>query len=145
MAYNKYNKIIHSRLFPDEKAKLQRSARYNSSDYAPVFLQVDHIQDRDPGDTFRRILTSFFIIQFLRLAGYFPDSKSEQFFIESNEVLLDISCVIVHHLQSCSCNAYEVNELKIAMEGGNESLELGGAVYPTVSLTNHSCFPNTHR
>ena len=25
------------------------------------------------------------------------------------------------------------------------SLELGGAVYPTVSLTNHSCSPNTMR
>lgn len=51
---------------------------------------------------------------------------------------------MVRHLESCSCNAYEISEL--ARDGPSLSAnELGGAIYPTVSLTNHSCFPNTMR
>ena len=47
--------------------KLQeiKDARYNGSDYKSVFLQVDNIESRDPGDTFRSIVTSLFLAHFL--------------------------------------------------------------------------------
>ena len=40
----------------------------------------------------------------------------------------------MRHIQSCSCNAYEINEYvkrENSMED-SESIELGGAVYPTI-------------
>lgn len=44
-----------------------------------------------------------------------------------------------------SCNAYEISEMVCESESVWQNAELGGAVYPTVSLTNHSCCPNTLR
>jgi len=45
---------------------------------------------------------------------------------------------------SCSCNGYEISEL-VSEKGSLQNLELGGAIFPTVSLSNHSCVPNTMR
>lgn len=50
----------------------------------------------------------------------------------------------IPRIASCSCNGYEISEL-VSDRGQLQNLELGGAVYPTVSLTNHSCVPNTMR
>ena len=46
---------------------------------------------------------------------------------------------------SSSCNAYAISDL--VSTGGNkyENRGIGSAVYPTVSLTNHSCAQNTMR
>ena len=45
-----------------------------------------------------------------------------------------------------SCNAYAVSELVSCAGGGKyENRGIGSAVYPTVSLTNHSCAQNTMR
>ena len=46
---------------------------------------------------------------------------------------------------SSACNAYEISELVRGPNRVPETNELGGAVYCTVSLTNHSCCPNTMR
>ena len=62
---------------------------------------------------------------------------------------MTVLTLLVRHLQSCSCNAYEIDELVRDAKGlgmsGNRIERLGGAVYPTVSLSNHSCVPNTIR
>jgi len=58
-----------------------------------------------------------------------------------------IASIVVKHIQSGSCNAYEINEF--IRKGSSmvecESVELGGAVYPTISLSNHACSANTSR
>lgn len=60
---------------------------------------------------------------------------------------MTIANIIVKHIQSCACNAYEINEF--IRKGSSmvecESVELGGAVYPTISLSNHACSANTSR
>lgn len=55
-----------------------------------------------------------------------------------------IHSVLHRHLCSCSCNAYEISEL-VRFDDRQECRELGGAVYPTISLSNHSCCQNTMR
>ena len=85
--------------------------------------------------------------------------------------MVTVTARLAQHIQACSCNAYEVNEL--IRRGFSvvdcESVELGGAVYPTIrydrdqrsnvslpekfvcllycdcSLSNHACTANTSR
>ena len=134
----------------DDVTREGNAAKYDSFDYLSVYLQESNEHLRDVGDTFRRCVTALYLAQYLRLAHFFPKKedikKLGAFFTSSNEDLIKICSVIVRHIQSCSCNAYEINELIESKKlGGRDSRELGGAVYANVSLSNHNCFPNTMR
>ena len=61
--------------------------------------------------------------------------------------VVQVAATLAKHIQACSCNAYEVNEF---IRRGHSlidctNVELGGAVYPSISLSNHSCAANTSR
>ena len=60
---------------------------------------------------------------------------------------MTITALLVRHIQANASNAYEINEL--VREGSSmidcHAEELGGAVYPTISLSNHACSSNTSR
>ena len=121
---------------------------YDGEDYASFARQVAHDSDREQGELFRRILTALYLAFHLELAGYFPE-RSGDFFAADNEDLITECLAVAMNLMSCSCNAYEVSELyktdDPAQGGGPCTRELGGAVYPTVSLSNHGCVANTMR
>ena len=130
-----YEKIAEA-ISRDEK-EVEKGARYDSTEYACVFAQETNIRGREHGEMFRRCVTALYLTHFLRQTGeFFPKVTSS----EEEEDRIS-SEALVRHLLSCSCNAYEVSE----MRGGCVSVELGGSVYPTVSLTNHACWPNTMR
>ena len=130
-----------------------------------TILKVAHEEQRDPGDAFKRAAIGFYLAHHLKLAGFFPpdymtaeaasasdsekSSSKDGFFSVKNQTVVTVLTLLVRHLQSCSCNAYEIDELVRDAKGlgmsGNRIERLGGAVYPTVSLSNHSCVPNTIR
>ena len=64
----------------------------------------------------------------------------------SKEVIT-IAALLVRHIQANASNAYEISEL--VREGSSmidcHAEQLGGAVYPTISLSNHACSSNTSR
>ena len=80
----------------------------------------------------------------LQLSSWFPESQQES--LDSKEVL-SITAILVKHVQAAACNAYEINEMVKAGSSMIDchSAELGGAVYPTISLSNHACTSNTSR
>jgi hypothetical protein len=60
---------------------------------------------------------------------------------------VEMTTILLRHLQSCSCNAYQITE-QILTDGDVRNAtenELGGGVYPTISFCNHSCNPNVVR
>lgn len=126
--------------------KMEKDAVYDSCDYRAAFLQVTHEELRDPGDLFKRSAIALYLVHHLRLGGFFPDQDAK-FFRADNEKMVGVAQIIVGHLQSCSCNAYEIGELVRGFGTGlpDCNIELGGAVYTNVSLSNHSCAPNTIR
>ena len=84
------------------------------------------------------------------MAGFFPpalaDLDSKDFFSKDNSTVVTLLTLLLRHVQSCSCNAYEIDELVRQEEHGfAEATNIGGAVYSTVSLSNHSCAPNSIR
>ncbi|XP_076245578.1 uncharacterized protein LOC143186068 isoform X3 [Calliopsis andreniformis] len=53
---------------------------------------------------------------------------------------------MLHHLQAVNCNAYEIVENVYNKKTHVwEPRYVGGAIYPSVSLVNHSCYPNIVR
>lgn len=110
-------------------------------------VKVDHEDQRDPGDAFKRAAIGLYLAHHLKLAGFFPPDLADNSFNAKNEAVAKVVTLMVHHLQSCSCNAYEIDEF-VRDSGGqtaNWNMQIGGAIYPTVSLSNHSCGPNTIR
>ncbi len=149
----------------DEVAK---DSIYDSMHYSSAFLQVrklviylvafiyflhiskvTHEEDRNPGDAFKRTATALYLTHHLRLAGFFKSvelkNDGDNFYL--NPEVEAVVYLMLRHLQSCSCNAYEIAELVRGFGTGlpDKNIELGGAVYTTVSLSNHSCAPNTTR
>ena len=80
----------------------------------------------------------------LQLTEWFPENQRQS--LDTEEVI-GIAAVLVRHIQACASNAYEINELVRAGPSMIDcsSAELGGAVYPTISLSNHACTSNTSR
>ena len=115
-------------------------------------IKVTHEELRDPGDLFKRSMVSLFLVHHLHhFAGYFGQDEINKadFFSVQNENMITVVTLALRHLQSCSCNAYEIGELVRHKHGDlykiDENLQLGGAVYSNISLSNHSCCNNTIR
>ena len=118
---------------------------------------MTHEELRDPGDPFKRACMAFYLAHHLNLAGFFPSKsvngqeedmpQQKPFFDASNKEVVTIVTLILRHLQSCSCNAYEIDEFvrDTSLQKPDQVLQLGGAIFPTISLSNHSCVPNTIR
>jgi hypothetical protein len=106
-----------------------------SNDYASVHGQVTNSCFRTPADILKRATSAFFLMRCFR-------HVSHQMVNE-----LEMTTILLRHLQSCSCNAYQVTEQFLAdgdVRNATEN-ELGGGAYPTISLCNHSCNPNVVR
>ena len=73
----------------------------------------------------------------LQLSSWFPAHLTAAPL--SHPAVVTVTARLAHHIQACSCNAYEVNEL--IRRGFSvvdcESVELGGAVYPTIRYDRH--------
>ncbi|TRY71205.1 hypothetical protein TCAL_08718 [Tigriopus californicus] len=142
--------------------------RYDSQDYFSVYMQATNYEKREGGEVFRRCVTSIYLSHLLQFAEFFgtiidsgvdDGSHDERLPITTTTMMMrnakryddpgsllpKVCGVMVRHMMSCSCNAYELSELTRGAEKGLQSLELGGAVYANVSLSNHSCYPNTLR
>jgi len=119
-------------------------ATYDDNDYLGVYRQEDNREARTVGDHLKRNVTALLLTRCLQLSGWFPEHLRED--INCEEVV-GVAAIVCKHIQSCSCNAYEINEF---IRRGHslidcQNVELGGAVYPTISLSNHSCCANTSR
>jgi len=108
---------------------------FSSNDYASVYGQVTNSSFRTPADLLKRATSALFL---MRCFQYVSTETV-------NEV--EMTTTLLRHLQSCSCNAYQVTE-QLVIDGDVRNAtenEIGGGVYPTVSLCNHSCNPNVAR
>ncbi|XP_040579465.1 SET and MYND domain-containing protein 4 [Lepeophtheirus salmonis] len=127
----------------------ERNPKYDAKDFTSVFEQISHEDVRDPGEIFKRLCVAIFITNALRCKSFYPISLVQSCigpaFFEQPDII-EFILTTLRLLQSNSCNAYEVNELNIYQSTcSTENSELGGAIYTTISLSNHSCVPNTTR
>ncbi|XP_047102069.1 SET and MYND domain-containing protein 4-like isoform X2 [Schistocerca piceifrons] len=56
-----------------------------------------------------------------------------------------IGGLLLHHLELLQFNAHEISEIILNKDGTAKSVFLGGGLYPTLALFNHSCNPSIVR
>lgn len=116
--------------------------RYESHDYKTVAALETHSAQADIKDNLDKAINSIFLAHCLMYSinHYHPEVGN------LDKHLQIFAVALFHNMQMINCNAYEIvenvrdNETKIL-----EPRNVGGAIYSSVSLTNHSCYPNIVR
>lgn len=123
-----------------ECAELGTKKPYSPFDYRTVFQLQTHCVDVGPNVNLVRAIEAVFLAKCL----IFVLSKLNV--ICTMETFVPLAVAMLRHLQAIDCNAYEVIE-NVYDEATRvwEPRNIGGAIYTTVSLVNHSCYPNVVR
>ena len=116
----------------EELESLAEEATYGAQDYLGVYKQEANTGARSVGDHLKRNSTALLLTRCLQVSGWFPEHLRGD--LTSSEEFLSVAALVCRHIQSCSCNAYEINEF---IRRGHslidcQNVELGGAVYPTI-------------
>lgn len=118
-----------------------KSKIYDSLDYETVYQLETHCSQVDPKENFHLALTCIFLAKLFE----FVLKNEREISLKQSEIIL-IAVGNFRHLQAIGCNAYEIVEnVRNQRTKAIEPRNVGGAIYTTVSLTNHSCYPNVIR
>ncbi|XP_073981642.1 SET and MYND domain containing, class 4, member 3 isoform X2 [Rhodnius prolixus] len=113
---------------------------YNSTNFMTIYQLVRHEKRRSLIDLLQRSYMALFLLSCLQQTGYFSSIVDEH---AKEDAELLIGGLIMRFLQILQFNAHEISELEI--KGNNlkdwKSIFLGGGLYPTLALFNHSCEP----
>ncbi|XP_046580371.1 SET and MYND domain-containing protein 4-like [Haliotis rubra] len=119
---------------------------YDSDDYHSVYNLVNHTDDRSCPDLFRRALGAVFLVKCIEKSEFFAAAEGAED-SDVDEESVYVGGHILRHTQMLPCNAHEVSELlyKTYSVEMSEPVEIGSAIYSTLSLINHSCDPSVVR
>nr|CAD7589014.1 unnamed protein product [Timema genevievae] len=117
---------------------------YQGSHYLSVYHLVRHHSHRSIDDWLQRTGMAVFLFRCLQVSGYFGEDSSLSG-THLNPDHLMVGGLLLRHLQSLQFNAHEISELQLGDKGESKSVFLGGGLYPTLALFNHSCNPGVTR
>lgn len=120
---------------------------YKGSDYERVYNLCTHSMMRPKGEFLHYGFMAIYLLRLLKLTPYFPYDAKDNILTEEEWF---IGGLILRHLQILQFNAHELSELRNkpmvnADELNYYTCHLGGAIYPTLALFNHSCDPGVIR
>lgn len=110
---------------------------------------VTHESERTIDDLFHRAYMTAWLLRVLKLSSYLPDNVKSQPGEPLTEDELYAADLLCHHLQLLQFNTHEISE--IVKPRGEINLAkcknnfIGGGLYPTPALLNHSCNPGIVR
>ncbi|SPP73851.1 blast:SET and MYND domain-containing protein 4 [Drosophila guanche] len=124
---------IDKELSPEELLSLPKD------DFRRVAQLERHQDKRQASNFFQHVLMARFLTKCLQSSGYFgAEPQPEQ--------VRAICSLMLRSLQFIQFNTHEVAELhKYSSTGREKSIFIGGAIYPTLALFNHSCDPGVVR
>lgn len=123
-----------------ECADLGSKKTYSPLDYRTVFQLETHCTDEEANVNLIRTVEAIF------LAKCLISVLSKLDIVCTRETFVSLAVAMLHHLHAINYNAYEIIE-NIHDEATHvwEPRNIGAAIYTTVSLVNHSCYPNVVR
>lgn len=138
--------------FRDLDAELVRSAENPAkferdclalpvSDYRRVYYMERNEKMRTAKSFLNYAAMAYFLTHCLRTGGFFDETDAK-----GNVMTADafdfIGALVLRNLQVMQFNSHEVYELR---KDGAKTVFLGGGLYPTLGLFNHSCNPSIVR
>ena len=124
------------------KIVLNEKDVYDSQDYRTVYDLVNHSEDRSVEEVLKYSLEALYLQKCIEATEFLGSGEKKD---------LSKSCLIGGHilrnLMMLPCNAHECSELSYVPSNlpGSVTVEIGSAIYPVLSLINHSCDPNVVR
>uniref|UniRef100_A0A1A9UIY6 MYND-type domain-containing protein n=1 Tax=Glossina austeni TaxID=7395 RepID=A0A1A9UIY6_GLOAU len=123
----------------DQKLSLEEILKLPKTNYLRVAHLVRHESTRTASNWFQHALMARFLSKCLQESSYMDKQcRSEDFAM--------ITSLLLRTLQFLQFNTHEVAELhKSEKDGSERTAFIGGALYPTLALFNHSCDPGVVR
>lgn len=134
---------------------------YDTRDYSSLYNLCTHGAQREPYDIYTKTIFGVFLLRCLQEVGYFKSmvAGSPGLSLADEEVL--VGRLLTHFMQCIQFNTHTIeamyenrlvawdaetrlwkNAAKFNVGDGVETVRIGGGVYPTLALVNHSCDPN---
>ncbi|GLV37710.1 SET and MYND domain containing class 4 member 3 [Carabus blaptoides fortunei] len=131
---------------PNLSQNLNENTKYDPSSYKTIYNLCRHKDQRSHVDFFQRTVMATVLLRFLQETGFFKSEISKK--LTDNEIY--IGGLLLHNLQVLQFNAHEVAELQFDSDYPGEldrakSQFIGGGLFPTLALFNHSCEPGIVR
>ncbi|XP_050428772.1 SET and MYND domain-containing protein 4 [Adelges cooleyi] len=111
--------------------------KYEPDDYVGLYNLVTHRDSRSVQDVLHRAHLASYLLRCLKTTGYFRKNHQEHAAFLTDDQSF-VGSLLLRHLELLQFNAFEVSELQ---ECQQSTVFIGGAVYPTLALLNHSCDP----
>lgn len=124
-----------------------KKKRYTFDDYLNVYYLCRNVSQWKREHLIYYACMAVFLLRLLKQSDYFERKTSDEA-LQDDEAF--IGGLLLRHLQSLQFNAHEISELVnttsvASQENTYKSEYIGGGVYPTVALFNHSCDPSIIR
>lgn len=107
---------------------------------------VTHADKRPAEDFLHRSLMAAFLVKCLQRVGFFKNPSKINEAPSSEEIA--VGALLLRYLQFLQFNAHEIFETRVGSEHrfrGSKQVYVGVAIYPSVALFNHDCYPAVTR
>ncbi|KAG5899048.1 hypothetical protein JTB14_000072 [Gonioctena quinquepunctata] len=111
-----------------------------------IYSLCTNSEKRGAEDFFQRTLMAAFLLRCLQKSGYFGPSRENG--LSPTEEEYFVGELLLYNLQMLQFNAHEVYETRRIPDcyfKGSRITNIGVAIYPTVALFNHDCYPAVTR
>ena len=120
--------------------------KFDPTSYRSVHNLATNTDKRNFEDLIKKTAEAIFMARCLKFNGFFgngEDDHSE----ETRKAEIFISSLLLRHLQIASTNGLEMAECLLKNNDVTkfDIIPVGGAIFPTMSFFNHSCYPNALR
>ena len=122
---------------------------FDPSSYRSVHNLATNAEKRSFEDLIKRTAEAIFMTKCLKFNGFFGDINDKKGFTvgDSRRAEIFIASLLLRHLQIASTNGLQMAECLLRNNDITkfDIIPVGGAIFPSMSFFNHSCYPNALR
>lgn len=119
---------------------------FDPHSYRSVHNLATNTDKRGFEDLMKKAAEAIFLARCLKFNGFFGHGEEDDT-EETRKAEVFISSLLLRHLQIASTNGLEMAECLLKNNDVTkfDIIPVGGAIFPTMSFFNHSCYPNALR
>ena len=131
----------------DERGAAASSPLFDPTSYRSVHNLATNTDKRPFEDLIKKTAEAIFMAKCLKYNGFFGDVGAGSSHQDTRRAEVFVSSLLLRHLQIASTNGLEMAECLLKNNDVTkfDIIPVGGAIFPTMSFFNHSCYPNALR